>query len=124
MLTWLGRPEEGIEWIQKAMRLNPFHPERFWSHLARGYFAARRYEEAIKALQRLNQADHTKFVALAACHAELGNEAAAKDDIQEILKRKPDFSVDDYLATQHYKLSSDLEHCRAALLKAGLPPRQ
>ena len=33
VLTWLGQPEEGIEWIRKAMRLNPFHPERFWSHL-------------------------------------------------------------------------------------------
>ena len=30
-LTWLGRPEEGIDWIRKAMRLNPCHPERFWS---------------------------------------------------------------------------------------------
>ena len=123
ILTWLGRPEEGIDWIQRAMRLNPFHPERFWSHLARAYFAARRYEEAIKALQRLNQADHMKFVALAACHAALGNEAAAKDHVQEILKRVPDFNVDDYLATQHYKLSADLDHCRTALLKAGLPPR-
>src|SRR6266850_8369235 len=28
-LTWLGRPEEGIDWIRKAMRLNPYHPERF-----------------------------------------------------------------------------------------------
>ena len=35
LLTWLGRPEEGIEWIRKAMRLNPYHPERFWSHLGR-----------------------------------------------------------------------------------------
>ena len=26
LLTWLGRPKEGIEWIQKAMRLNPHHP--------------------------------------------------------------------------------------------------
>lgn len=121
ILTWLGRAEEGIDWIQKAMRLNPFHPERFWSHLARAFFAARRYDDAIKALQRLNQADHMKFIALAACHAALGNEAAATDHVQEILRRAPDFSVDDYLATQHYKLSSDLEHCRAALVKAGLP---
>ena len=124
ILTWLGRAEEGIEWIQKAMRLNPYHPERFWSHLARAYFVARRYEEAIKALQRLNDADHAKFAALAACHAALGNEAAAKDLTREVLKRVPDFRVDDYLATQHYKQPSDLEHCRAALLKAGLPPRQ
>ena len=26
LLTWLGRPEEGIEWIRRAMRLNPYHP--------------------------------------------------------------------------------------------------
>jgi hypothetical protein len=26
LLTWLGRPEEGIEWIKRAMRLNPYHP--------------------------------------------------------------------------------------------------
>ena len=40
MLTWLGQPDEGIEWIRKAMRLNPYHPERFWNHLARACFAA------------------------------------------------------------------------------------
>ena len=28
------------------MRLNPYHPERFWSHLGRAYFAAKRYDEA------------------------------------------------------------------------------
>ena len=26
LLTWLGRPDEGIEWIRRAMRLNPYHP--------------------------------------------------------------------------------------------------
>jgi adenylate cyclase len=28
-LTWIGQADQGIEWIQKAMRLNPYHPERF-----------------------------------------------------------------------------------------------
>ena len=46
-LTWMGQPEEGIEWILKAMRLTPYHPERFWGHLGRAYFVARRYGEAI-----------------------------------------------------------------------------
>ena len=53
ILTWLGRPEEGIEWIAKAMRLNPYHPERFWSHLGRAYFGARRYAEAIEAFKHI-----------------------------------------------------------------------
>src|SRR5262249_37586272 len=43
VLTWIGQADQGIEWIQKAMRLNPYHPERFWSHLGRAYFVARRY---------------------------------------------------------------------------------
>src|SRR5262245_3717178 len=42
-LTWVGKPEEGVEWIRKAMRLNPHHPERFWNHLGRAYFVARKY---------------------------------------------------------------------------------
>src|SRR6266702_3808110 len=44
VLTWLGRPEEGIPWIEKAMRLNPYHPERFWNHL--GHEAAARSHSA------------------------------------------------------------------------------
>ena len=48
-LTWMGQAEEGIEWILKAMRLNPYHPERFWGHLGRAYFVARRYDEAVEA---------------------------------------------------------------------------
>ena len=52
LMTWLGRPEEGIEWIRRAMRLNPFHPARYWGHLGRAYFTAKRYAEATEALLR------------------------------------------------------------------------
>ena len=122
ILTWLGRPEEGIEWIRRAMRLNPDHPERFWSHLGRAYFTARRYDEAVKAFQRVNNAEDTHFAALSACYAALGDDVAAKTSAGEVLKRTPTFSVANHLTTQHYKHDSDLEHYRNALLKAGLPP--
>ena len=39
------------------MRLNPYHPERFWSHLARACFAARRYAEAVDALRCISSPD-------------------------------------------------------------------
>src|SRR5262245_60237286 len=64
ILTWLGRPEEGIDWIGKAMRLNPYHPERFWSHLARAYFGARRHEDAVASLKRISAPDHLHHAAL------------------------------------------------------------
>jgi Tfp pilus assembly protein PilF len=53
VLTWLGRPEEGIEWIRRAMRLNPYHPERFWSHLGRAQYTGRAYADAIASYSKL-----------------------------------------------------------------------
>jgi adenylate cyclase len=121
VLTWIGQAEQGIEWIQKAMRLNPYHPERFWSHLGRAYFVARRYDEAIKAFQRISRADHGHLAFLAACHAQLDDAAAAKGTAQQVLQRAPDFSIERFIATQHYKHEKDREHHRAALVKAQLP---
>ncbi|HUL05582.1 MAG TPA: adenylate/guanylate cyclase domain-containing protein [Candidatus Acidoferrum sp.] len=121
VLTWLGRPEEGIDWIAKAMRLNPYHPERFWSHLGRAYFAARRYGDAVAALKRITTPDSLHHGALAACHAYLGNDETARRHVREAQKLQPDLRVETYLATLHYKRDVDREHCRQGLLKAGLP---
>jgi adenylate cyclase len=121
VLTWIGQAEEGIEWIQKAMRLNPYHPENFWSHLGRAYFVARRYGDAVKAFQRRSRTGQTHWAFLAACYAQLGDAAAAKGATQELLQRAPHFSIERFIATQHYKHESDREHHRAALLKAQLP---
>jgi adenylate cyclase len=122
LATWLGRPEEGIEWIRKAMRLNPFHPPRFWHHLARALFVARRYAEAADALSRIASPDEFHLAFLAACHAAAGDAARAAELAQAVPRRKPDFSVQkNYLPTLHYKRAADLAHHRDALLKAGLP---
>jgi len=122
LLTWVGEAEEGIEWIRKAMRLNPHHPARFWAHLARAYFAARRYAEAADAVLHISTLDHLHFASLAACYAQLGDAAATANYVRDTLARKADFSIArDYLPTLHYKRESDLAHHRAALAKSGLP---
>ncbi len=119
ILTWLGRPEEGIEWIKKAMRLNPYHPERFWNHLGRAYFVARRYGEAVDSLNCITSPDPTHHALLAACYARLGDATAAALHHREVLSQLPSFAVDEHLATLHYKQPSDREHHRQSLLKAG-----
>src|SRR5579871_1179661 len=124
MLTWIGQPEDGIRWIEKAMRLNPSHPERFWSHLGRAYFVARRYADAVSAFGRFTAPTQVHFSFLAAASAELGDEAAAHQYAGEVLKREPKFSVDAFMKTLHYKRTEDIAHHRAALLKAGLPEFQ
>jgi len=121
ILTWLGRAEEGIDWIKKAMRLNPYHPERFWGHLGRACFVARRHAEAVAAFQRINERGAEVLAMLAACHAELGDPPTATARAQDLVRLAPDFAVERFVATQPYKQAADREYVRAALLKAGLP---
>src|SRR5256884_826465 len=121
LLTWVGRPEEGIDWIKRAMRLNPHHPERFWNHLGRGYFVGRRYAEAVEAFSRITRPDHTHHAFLAAALAQMGDKTAAAAHAQEAIRLDPGFSAEGYLATLHYRQDSDREHHREGLLKAGLP---
>ena len=121
LLTWLGRPEDGIEWIRKAMRLNPYHPERFWNHLGRALFVARRYAEAVEAFSRITKPDHTHHAFRAAALAQMGDATGAKAHADEVLRREPGFTVESYLATLHYRQEADREHHRQALLASGLP---
>jgi adenylate cyclase len=122
LLSWMGQVDEGIEWIRKAMRLNPYHPERFWNHLGRAQFIGRRYAEAIESFRRITQPDFTHHAFLAACHAYLGNDAQAKEHARQVLAREPKFSVNAYIeALRHYQHARDREHHREGLLKAGLP---
>ena len=121
VLTWLGRAEEGIEWIRRAMRLNPYHPERFWSHLGRAQYTARLYADAIASYSKLTAPDQTHHAFLAASSAQLGNRTAASAHTHEVLQRQPDFTVQNLLQTLHYRQPSDTEHVREGLLKAGLP---
>ena len=121
LLTWLGRPEEGIDWIKKSMRLNPYHPERFWSHLGRACYCAEKYAEAAEAFSRITRPDHTHHAFLAATFAQMGNAVAAAAHAAEVLKREPTFSVAGYLTTQHYKREVDRLRHETGLIKAGLP---
>jgi adenylate cyclase len=121
LLTWLGRPEDGIEWIRKAMMLNPYHPERYWSHLGRAHYTARQYAETVQALSRLTRPDYSHHAYLAAALAQLGDDTAAVAHAREVLQQQPDFSIPTFVATLHYLLDSDSDHVADGLRKAGLP---
>jgi adenylate cyclase len=121
VLTWLGRGEEGVEWIKKAMALNPYHPERYWGHLGRAHFVAHQYDEAISCFRRLSVADKVVHAHLAAAMGAAGDAAGAQRHGAEVRRLDPEFTVKGHLATLHYVRSEDEAHHRAALLAAGLP---
>jgi len=120
LLTWLGSPQEGIEWIEKAMRLNPHHPARFWSHLGKAHFTARQYSEAVEAFMHLSSMDAMQHAFVAACYGWLGDRTAAAAHVARICALEPEFNLRDFLATTHYANETDLQHLRDGLSKAGI----
>lgn len=121
LLTWLGRAEEGVEWIRKAMKLNPHHPARFWSHLGRAHFTARQYAKAIEAFMHLSAMDVAQHAFVAGCYGWLGDRTAAAAHVARIRELDPGFDLEKFLGTMHYANASDLQHLRDGLAKAGIP---
>lgn len=120
LFTWLGQSQEGVDWIRRAMKLNPHHPARFWSHLGKAYFVGRQYAQAIEAFMHLATVDASQHAFLAACYGWLGDGTAASAHAGRIRELDPAFTLPAFLATMHYATESDLEHLKEGLLKAGV----
>ncbi|MGE0579956.1 adenylate/guanylate cyclase domain-containing protein [Reyranella sp.] len=119
LFTWLGRSEEGVEWIRKAMKLNPHHPARFWSHLGKAHFVGRQYAQAIEAFMHLPAMDAQQHAFVAACYGRLGDRTAASAHVARLRELDPALDPPTLLATMHYANDADLQHLREGLAKAG-----
>ncbi|MHC4732670.1 MAG: BTAD domain-containing putative transcriptional regulator, partial [Planctomycetota bacterium] len=67
ILAFAGRPEEAETWVLQSMRLNPYHPSRYWMHLARPLFHLARYEEALSALAHIARPRRDEHAYRVAC---------------------------------------------------------
>ena len=114
-----GRAEEGIELTRRAIRLDPY-VSFAWGTLGLCLYLVKRYDEALAAYRKFGR-DKTvwQLAKEAACLAQLGRLDEARALTAEVLRRKPDFSVQAEMP--HYRYPEDAEHLREGLLKAGLP---
>jgi adenylate cyclase len=98
MLARSGRPDEGIEHLDKALRLSP-HDQMVWAFLygmAVAHFSAGRYEEAVNWAKRSleHRADYPRIhTIIAASYAHLGRIDEARAAVQELAQGHPDFSL-------------------------------
>jgi TolB-like protein/Tfp pilus assembly protein PilF len=119
LLTFLGNPEEGIDRLREAMRLNPYHPDWYWSDLSLALYATRRYDEAIEALQQMARLGHWQWARLAACYAQLNRMDEAATAAAEVHRLRPGFSTTNIRLP--YRNPADAEHVLEGMRKAGLP---
>jgi adenylate cyclase len=121
LLTWLGRPDEGVEWIEKAMRVDPFGAPGRAHLLGRAFYTARRYAEAIDAFKKIVSPSYMHLAEVAACHARIGDQVCANESAAAALRLNPDFSVDQYMQTRTYQNPADAAHLAEGMREAGLP---
>ncbi|MGE0744089.1 MAG: adenylate/guanylate cyclase domain-containing protein [Rhodospirillales bacterium] len=121
LLTWLGQAAEAVEWLELALRLDPFGTAGRAHLLGRALHASRRYGEAVSAYRQVVHPRYEPHADTAACFARLGQRDQAQSEAAETLRLKPDFSVAAYLESLRYARADDRAHHAEGLRLAGLP---
>jgi adenylate cyclase len=124
LLNYLGKPQEAIEHFKIAMRLSPFYPAWYLYHLGLSYHLTGQYEKAIETLKKgIERRPDSLFprVRLVAVYSDLGREQEARAEAAEILRIKPDFSVEGWAKANPFRDTAIVEYRKELLRKAGLP---
>jgi adenylate cyclase len=119
----VGRVEEAVALLNKALLLNPMPPDWYLHDLGSCYRLLGRHDEAIATLKRvLNRNPNylNSRVSLITTYVMSGREKAARTETVEVLKQIPTFSVDRYLNDFPYKDQKILDGLKESWRKAGL----
>jgi adenylate cyclase len=122
-LIYAGRAPEAIVWFQKAMRLNPHHPDWFYWSQGKAEYAAGHYEEAAASMQKMNVIPNRARHILAAAYVQVGRLDEANAIVKTILEKNPEYSLEKlrlYFA-EKYKDPTIPKRYIENLRKAGLP---
>ena len=124
ILNLAGRPQEGHDLIQDAMRLDPHFPPNYLIYLGHAYYLMGKYEEAIAALKRSlthNRSFLHPHRSLAVIFSDLGRKEDAQVEVAEILRINPRASLASQRARMPFADQATLENYIGNLRSAGLP---
>lgn len=128
-LVWASKGAEAIEPIERAIRLNPFHPPIYLCHYGTALFSLRRYDEAADRFEQCaagNPNNHWPYIYLVAAHAYLGQDAKAAeahDKLAELLRRqqRSPFTVKEARSRIPYRYDQDMLHLLVGLHRGNIP---
>ena len=120
-LGTVGKAEQGVPLVKKAMRLNPFPPRYYYYNAAVTYLRADQYRVVIETLEPVGRPSPAELRLLIVSYIRLGNLSEARKYKDKFLEKIPDFSLSAYKARLekrgYFRLDAYIEDLR----KAGLP---
>jgi len=122
-LRVVGKVEEALALLNKAVRLNPIPPNYYFHEFGSCYRIMGQYEKAIIMLKRVLDNDpHHLFsrLNLIATYVMSGEEEMAHAEAIQVFEQSPNFSVERLLMFLPYKDSEIIDGLRECWLKAGL----
>jgi len=122
-LDFVGRYEEAIPLLQKAIRLNPIASRLNYQFLGIALMMTGRFDEAVSAYKKALQGSPNALwphINLTATYSMMGREKDAQAEAAEVLRINPKFSLDFWAKTSLMKEQSERDKIYNALRKAGL----
>jgi TolB-like protein/Tfp pilus assembly protein PilF len=117
--TMRGRPLVALHWLDRAMRINPIHPDWYNYDRAIALYSAGQYRGAIDCLETLSLTTPWRLARLAACHAQLGEMDRARALVAQIRQADPTYDILHFarcgLVFEH---PSDVDHLVDGVAKA------
>ncbi len=119
-ILWTNKPEEVLAYAQKAIRLDPRHPENYSMQEGVAYNKMGRYAEAVEVLKRSDQNNPWVHAHLIHSYSELGQEQDARAEAAEVLRISPRFSLADVERMHGDWHGAEGQRYLSDLRKAGL----
>jgi adenylate cyclase len=123
-----GDYEAAVPHLEEAIRLSPRDLLVVIWHLCKGWAAllAERYEEAAEFAEHAREANPEFpdiYAVLASAYGHLGNTAAAREALHQLLHRMPGLTASDERLVRPFTRPADRGRFLEGLRKAGLPER-
>lgn len=121
LATLGGRPAEGIEFVRKALRLNPHPPGWYFWQLGQAQYANGDYEAAVQTLRRPETYRTPSRRLLAASLAQLGRLDEARWEADLFMMGNPKFTIRHWADSQPFRDDGLRRHFLEGYRLAGLP---
>jgi adenylate cyclase len=103
--------------------LNPYHPQRYWTHLARALFHLERFDESLGVFDQIGRPRIDDLAYSVAASMRIGEPSNIQRTVNALAIAFPDFEPGSFVDGLPYERAEDREFVLCALeaadLKAG-----